>query len=211
MGGTITKSRKVVAISLTLFLVILVIAAYTVWTSRSSQEPFPPSGGKVFTERVLVDVPFFLQNDERWAEDEIGISGSRMGAEGCAVASVAMLLKYYGIVTDPMDLNNRLSHNQGYTDRGWIYWNKISELTSGKVQLTYVGTGSYEIIDNNVRNKNPVITKIFINKVIPHWVLIVGKEGREYLINDPLASDKKVGKLSKYNSDIYGIRIYSAH
>lgn len=210
MVGTITKHLKLVVISLTLSLAIIAIAIYTVWTSQSSQGPFPPSGGTVFTETVLIDVPFFLQNDERWAEDEIGNSGSRMGGEGCAVASVAMLLKYYGIDTNPKKLNNGLSHNQGYTDRGWIYWNKISELTSKKVQLSYVGPGSYEIIDKNIKRNNPVITKIFINKVIPHWVLIVGKEGREYLINDPLASDKKIDKLSKYHSDIYGVRVYNA-
>jgi hypothetical protein len=48
---------------------------------------------------------------------------------------------------------------------------------------------------------------VFINRVIPHWVLIVGKDGRDYLMRDPLNDGKTLEKLSKYGSDIYGVRI----
>lgn len=199
------KQRTIIAV----VTILLAAAAFLAWFfSRPQQDPFQPSGGEVFAKKIVLDVPLFLQNDERWAGDEIGTSGSRMGGEGCAVASVAMLLAYYGIDTNPKDLNEYLSRNNGYTREGWIYWNKATEPTEGKVAFTYAGPGSFEIIDANIKDGNPVIVKVLINKSIPHWVLVVGKEGGEYLINDPLASDKKVRKLSRYDSNIYAVRIY---
>lgn len=191
-----------------LIMLILVMLLGATWLLWPQQESFQPSGGQEFSEKMVIDVPLFLQSDERWAEEEIGNSGSSMGSEGCAIASVAMLMNYYGIDTDPKRLNTYLSQNGGYTNEGRIYWNKVCDLADGRVKFTYAGGGSYGIIDENIRDGNPVIVKIYINKVIPHWVLIVGKEGQEYLINDPLATDKKVSKLSKYNNDIYAVRIY---
>ncbi|HZD59252.1 MAG TPA: C39 family peptidase [Anaerolineae bacterium] len=189
-------------------LTILLGAAWFLWPGRDSPQAFSSSGGQAFAEKVVIDVPFFLQNDDRWAEEEIGDSGCRMGSEGCVITSVAMLINYYGIDTDPKRLNKYLSQNGGYTEEGRIYWNKVCEFSNGKVKLTYVGPGSYDIIDEHIRSGNPVIVKIYIYKVIPHWVLIVGKEGQEYFINDPAAADKKVRKLSDYDSDIYAVRIY---
>ena len=38
-------------------------------------------------------------------------------------------------------------------------------------------------------------------------MLIVGKEGQEYLMRDPLGDGKRLTALSSYESDIYGVRI----
>jgi len=38
-------------------------------------------------------------------------------------------------------------------------------------------------------------------------VLLVGREGREYLMKDPLGDGKKLGLLSAYHSDILAVRI----
>jgi len=205
------KNYWVKLLILTLVLAFLLIAIlFAVRFFWPKQEPFPSSGGEVFAEKVLIDAPLFLQNDARWAQDEIGESGSLMGSEGCAVASVAMLLGFYGIDTDPKRLNSYLTQNAGYNKRGWIYWNKASELSDGKVKFTYAGEGSYNIIDSNLKSGNPVIVKVYINDTIPHWVLVVGKEGQEYLINDPLENSSKPSELSKYNSNIHAVRIYKS-
>ena len=42
--------------------------------------------------------------------------------------------------------------------------------------------------------------------MIPHWVLIVGKEGDDYLMRDPLDETKTVKRLSEYESKIYAMR-----
>lgn len=193
---------------LMLIPLILFLALGAGWYFWPSQEQLAASGGEYFEDPLVLNAPLFLQNDPRWAEDGIGDSGSRMGAEGCAVASVAMLLNYYGVKADPKALNRYLSQNGGYTEQGWIYWNKACGLSDGQVIFAYAGSGSYALIDENLKNNNPVIVKVLIGGSIPHWVLVVGKEGREYLINDPLAQDGRPSKLSKYNSNIYAVRVY---
>lgn len=194
---------------LLLGLLLLALAGAAFWRLRPQPAPFEPLGGKYFSRRILLDVPLFLQNDPRWADDEIGDSGSRMASEGCVVASAAMLLRYYGIDTNPERLNRHLSRNQGYTKTGRIYWNKIAEVAGGRLRFSYAGAGSPGLIDAYLTKRNPVIVKVFIRGVVQHWVLVVGKEGREYLINDPLRLDGKGTRLSDYESKIYAVRVFS--
>jgi hypothetical protein len=52
----------------------------------------------------------------------------------------------------------------------------------------------------------PVIAKVFIHGIIPHWVLIVGKERNEYLMCDPLGDGQTVRRLSDYESKVHAIR-----
>jgi hypothetical protein len=54
------------------------------------------------------------------------------------------------------------------------------------------------------------LRKVFINRVITHWVLVVGKEGTEYLIQDPLGSGQGAARLSRYSSGVHAIRILKA-
>jgi hypothetical protein len=62
-------------------------------------------------------------------------------------------------------------------------------------------------IDAAIETRRPVLVKVFINHVVPHWVLLVGKEGTEYLMRDPLNERKTLMRLSHYGSDIYGVRV----
>jgi hypothetical protein len=55
-------------------------------------------------------------------------------------------------------------------------------------QLTLDPGPSYELIDSNLLAGNPVIALIPLPDGGYHFVVIVGKEGRDYLIRDPAAS-----------------------
>ena len=101
-----------------------------------------------------------------------------------------------------------LIKNDGYNYRGWIKWQKCSDYTKGKMKLKYVGDPVFSLIDKNLKNGNPVIVKVFIHKIIPHWVLISGKKGFEYYINDPLSDPGKTVKLSHYGDKMYSLRIF---
>ncbi len=61
-------------------------------------------------------------------------------------------------------------------------------------------------MDRALKEKQPVIAKVFISGIIPHWVLIVGKDGDDYLMRDPLNDAKTVQHLSTYDSKIYAMR-----
>src|SRR5207244_4115004 len=63
--------------------------------------PIEASGGMYFQPRIELKVPDFRQADERWSNDPLGNTPASLAAEGCAVASAAMVLASYGIDTDP--------------------------------------------------------------------------------------------------------------
>lgn len=45
------------------------------------------------------------------------------------------------------------------------------------------------------------------SQTITHWVMIVGKNGREYLVMDPLNREKTIVPLSTLSKKIYSIRM----
>ena len=60
----------------------------------SMKRAIAPSGGRYFFHRVELPVPQFFQADENWARDSLGPTEGTLGAEGCAISSVAMVFKF---------------------------------------------------------------------------------------------------------------------
>ena len=84
-------------------------------------------------------------------------------------------------------------------------WSKLSDITNDKIKITFP-TLSHENIEKSLLEKKPVLAKVFIHRVIPHWVLIVGEKEGEYLMLDPLTQGEPV-KLSDYGDYVYSIRV----
>ncbi|MES2506428.1 MAG: hypothetical protein V4599_06965 [Verrucomicrobiota bacterium] len=51
------------------------------------------------------------------------------------------------------------------------------------------------------------VVKFFLPMGIPHWVIVVGKEGQDYLIYDPTEIEKEPRRLSEKTSGIYSLRV----
>ena len=189
--------------------VMVVAGSGTYFLYKQHSKTYPPidsTGGQEITIDRAEDKLYYLQNDPQWGNDRIGGSDETMGRVGCTVCCVAMSLTNHGYSIDPKRLNEDLKKNKGYTKQGWLIWGKVSDITDGKFGVRIPGKPSHKIIDDQLKNGNDVLAKILINKVIPHWVLIVDKDGLEYLAKDPLNGEKKIIKLSKYKSPIYSIR-----
>jgi hypothetical protein len=118
-----------------------------------------------------------------------------------------MALGHYGVSFTPKTLNDALKTNNGYTRRGWLQWSAVSTISGGKVLVRVLAKPTHDDIDAALEAQHPVLVKVFINHVIPHWVLVVGKEGAENLMRDPLDDAKNLKRLSAYQSDIFGVRI----
>lgn len=154
----------------------------------------------------LINVPvFYNQGDKKWAEDKLGNTSETVGKVGCLVSSVGMNLSYYGINMNPKEINEKLTKIEGYTSRGWLIWSKLSTITNEQVQIIFP-TLSHENIKKYLLAKEPVLAKVFIARIIPHWVLIVGEKDGEYLMLDPLTEGEPM-KLSSYGSYVYSIRV----
>lgn len=190
------------------FLIVLVGLGIAAWQLRDrNSSPISAQGGQPFQNFTALQTPAYLQNDDRWKDQKIGGSGERLGDVGCAICSLAMALGHFGIHYTPEELNDQLKANGGYTWRGWLKWQAISTITANKVMVEAVAKPTHADIDTALRNGYPVTAKLLISGTIPHWVLIIGKNGTEYLMRDPLGDGRALEPVSKYESDIFGVRI----
>jgi len=165
-------------------------------------------GFSITATEVSLAVPLFSQNDWRWCNDRLGnCQDTYLGypnpandvqkAGGCAVTALAMVCNYYHQnFTDPGNLNIALRNKGGYAGGCDLWWSKLNSIGVLPPEMEwrdYVGPEKQSnfdsIIDNELRASNPVIACVEYTtrsgQRNVHFVVIVGKKGNEYLINDP--------------------------
>lgn len=199
--------KRVIAI-VSLLLIIAAAAVYVDWTWK---RPLRPWGGRYFFHRVELSVPSFRQGDEKWHDDPIGgvEENGTLGSVGCAVAATAMVFNSYGINTDPQQLNWFLTKVGGYTEQGWLYWDRAAWWAPDRVRHVYEDLPSYQLIDSNLARANPVIVRVRLSNGISHFVVIAGKDGFDYLVRDPGAGAAKgYYPLRELKSKIEALRFY---
>jgi len=192
-------------------VLLLVVAGLALQIDWTWKRPLSPRGGRYFFHPVQLAVPSFRQGDEKWSDDPLGgvEANGTVGGEGCAVASAAMVFKFYGIDVDPQQLNWFLTNVGGYTDQGWLYWDRAAWFAPDRVRHVYEDLASYQLIDSNLSRGNPVIVRVRLRNGITHFVVIAGKQGFDYLIQDPGGgSAKGVYPLRELGSNIEALRFY---
>ena len=167
------------------------------------------SGGRYFIHRTVIPVPVFVQDDPRWTFQLLGPTYQTVGQSGCAITSAAMVLAAYGVDTDPQRLNQYLTTHAGYTDNGWVDWEKAAEIAPAGQVGKHEDLPSYALIDRNLLKGNPVIIRLTLQNGTTHFVVIVGKQGWDYLIQDPARSPSwGVYPLKQLTSRIEALRFY---
>ncbi len=168
------------------------------------------SGGRYFINRVEIPVPAFQQDDPRWTFDLLGPTYDTIGQAGCAITSASMVLSAYGVDIDPQRLNQYLMTHNGYTENGWVYWEKAAEVApGGQVEKAYEDLPTYALLDQNLMAGNPVIVRLKLRNGRSHFVVVVGKEGWDYLIRDPARSPSwHVYPLKDLTDHIEGLRFF---
>lgn len=195
-------------IAAALLLLAVLICAGLMW-GLTARRVIASSGGLYFARAVALDVPAFRQGDPRWHADPLGQTTDTLGQTGCAVTSAAMVLKSYGVDTDPGRLNAYLTAHQGYVGNGYIVWEKAAELGQGGIEKAYEDLPSYWRIDRQLMKGNPVIVRIHFPGGGMHFVVIAGKRGFDYLILDPGAGwNKGLYPLREITPKIDGLRYY---
>jgi hypothetical protein len=102
-----------------------------------------------------------------------------------------------------------LKQHEGYTAKGWIYWEKAAEVAPDRVRHVYEDLPSYQLIDTNLAKNNPVIVRVRFPSGVTHFVVIAGKDGFDYLIRDPGAGAAKgMYPLKEFGSRIEALRFY---
>lgn len=158
---------------------------------------------------MMPDRYVYRQDDTRWAAETIGDTSDTLYAYGCTIASVAMAAS--NLTREritPQSLNTKLSDAGGFTDRGWLIWDKVQEATDATVSATYFDKPSHQDINLCMDDGGYPVIKIKLYESIIHWVTIVGKSDDEYLIRDPLLgieTDPPIG-LSSRSDKIHAVR-----
>lgn len=157
---------------------------------------------------------FFSQLDKNWKGKQLDHCPITItiGNTGCALTSTAMVLKYYGVDTDPNRLNDYLIVQSGFDSDGDLIWENVPEVSSGKVVwIERIDTSDWNRIDSELGQGYPIIAKVNSTKVAEHFIVIWGKKGNDYDFYDPADKTKLIRKWPKGHWGKYtllGLRIY---
>jgi hypothetical protein len=121
-----------------------------------------------------------------------------------------MVLAWAGSDVDPSRLNAFLNANHGYEGRGWLRWESAGLYPGANLEKAYEDLPSHALMDWNLVRGNPLIVRIRRPDGITHFVVIVGKQGFDYLIRDPAESPGVDGiyPLSRLGVPVEALRFY---
>jgi hypothetical protein len=159
-----------------------------------------------------LDIVPLSQKDARWANEQLGTSPVTIGAYGCLVTAVSMVANHFGKDTNPSKLNKDLIAVNGYENGNLLKWGAIETIYPDiKVDWHYfLANPDDALIDEVLVQELPVLAQVDYNMntsvLEQHWVLIVGKEGNDYLIIDPI--DGSTAYLSRYAGKAWRMAVY---
>jgi hypothetical protein len=172
-----------------------------------SEHPIAARGGKELHVLLAGLEPHYLQHDARWAGATLGDTRETLGAVGCLVCPLAMGNGALGAPIDPGELNRRLGASHGYTRKAQVIWDKVPGATGGAVDVAVHPRPEHAILDAALERGELPVVRFTLPSGAPHWVLVVGKEGNEYLVKDPLVAEEPIVKLSSRTSSIQSVRV----
>ncbi|MCA9935053.1 MAG: C39 family peptidase [Ardenticatenaceae bacterium] len=159
--------------------------------------------GEIIYVRIQVPSPAGVslatplsQRDPQWASELLGHPGSpkTIGEWGCMMTCFTMVATTYGRSTNPSQFNHAMITNGGYLNGYLTKWNALSNVYKDIVYMGKVDGGAPDMINRinaSLAAGNPVTILVDFTRDTPysdndqHWVLIVGRDGDDYRINDP--------------------------
>ena len=143
---------------------------------------------------TIIDIPPLSQKDPRWKDVKLGNSNLTIGSDGCLVTNFAMV---FGVT--PVEFNERMKEVGGFTGAR-VYWQMVKKAYPDSEYLKYIECYNVPAplneIDALLAQGVPVMVHVTRNGY-QHWVLIVGKAGNDYIINDPI-DGKRVSFRERY-------------
>jgi len=190
-------------------MLILLMMVGGVWVFKHSRGRIPAlafGGGDL--NLMLADNYNWQQRDPRWRAQRLGgrEEGGTLGEYGCTVSAIANAASNLGFVLTPEQLNERLTGQGGFNERGWLIWGAVAAATEGTMQATAFSSPSRNDVDHCLSQGQYPIVKYLIGGLIQHWVTVVGKQNGRYLIRDPLIDGQEPISLSSRTPIILAVR-----
>jgi hypothetical protein len=145
------------------------------------------------------------QQEAAWAGAPLGTSVTdSVGSAGCAITAVTMMLRYYGMNTDPGAFNAWLTANGGYAYDDQLIWDAVTRYSEGRVGFSGWLGADLGTIQVELDAGRPVVAEVSLGGNM-HFVLLTGyttEGGIE--INDPWFGDS-VRFIDRYGDPAVGI------
>lgn len=168
---------------------------------------------------MKLNIPPLSQKDSRWGRKRLGTSTVTISNYGCLLTCHSMMLIYYGHEECLPDVLNELYKTKKVFDQGnlinfYAAANCFEDITVDEHYNCYDVPCDLSKIDKYLAEKKPVIALVDFSPktgIQTHFVLIIGHEGNDYLINDPWTGETyffsaKYGDAARF---IFGLRLYS--
>lgn len=189
--------------------VLMAIAAVLLYLRGRADKPIDKRPAALTATIMLVDNYAFRQDDENWGAQTIGRTTDSMRAYGCTISSVAMAASNLtGASITPGQLVKRLTEANGFTNRGWLIWDRLPAATDGRISARLYNQPDHRHIERCMDEGHYPIVKFKLGGTIIHWALVVGATEGDYLIRDPLSGGPDDGPipLSSRTEEIQSIR-----
>lgn len=139
----------------------------------------------------------YSQRDPRWKDEQLGTSSQTIGDSGCALVAACMFASQIDPSTKPDELNQWLTHNNGYAQSNLLRWHKVAEYVPGlKFNDYYVWDANGVDIEKlyQVLDKKPAILKVDFypgGAINHHFVLALYAQDNDVRIIDPWDGQEK--------------------
>lgn len=153
----------------------------------------------------------YSQQDPQWKNDKIGGGPDSIGYIGCALTCLSMYISGWGFIETPGSLNKKLTARGGFIDEA-IVWGSVSgiypQVKSAGLTLCMNSDAPLSQIDVSLAAGNPVIVEVDYSPASglqTHWVLLLGKQGNDYLMQDPWPNPpetKQVTLMSRFSQGL---------
>lgn len=160
------------------------------------------SSGTAAQGDVANNFPYFNQGEEPWGPmpyTSTGNASQTIKTSGCGPTSMAMVMKSYGVSTDP-SLTAQYSLDHGYrtanSGTSWGFFGDIGQ----NAGLEVTNFGGVDTAKKYLDDKIPVIASMGPGTFTKggHYVVFSGKDGENVTVNDP-ASRQRTGNT--YDAD----------
>lgn len=146
---------------------------------------------------LVLNVPKYMQCSSPWGSQQIGFCASNTICQlGCAVTSIAMLLKGNGANVDPGTLNTFLKgqHN-GYVNGCEINWPVACSFPNSTMSFVSFHSVTTTKLKSEIDEQDPVIVEVDLpNSNLSHFIVVYGYNNNgnsfsDFLVHDPLLSN----------------------
>ena len=148
---------------------------------------------------TVLNVPRFAQGDPAWATNIYANTGRTIQQQGSALACLAMALNFQAVATDPRLLNTVLRKDSDFVGSDINWGPATRDASSSTLEFHAHRATDIQYLSQILSMGYPVIVRVSNSQGGDHYVLVIGEQNGQFLINDP--GQANATTLDAFNND----------